>query len=649
MPGSTPSAMGFPTLVQLLSFYQRCRNGARRGRDVARPERPGSTPSESPHPPIKDYGIIGDCRTAALVSHAGSIDWLCLPDFSSPSIFGAILDRAAGGLFLIRPRDGFAARRRYLDKTAPVLETTFEAPQGAVRLIDVIPVIDGVATLQPMREILRVIEGLSGELELEIRIDPRPDYGRTKPRIKHHGELGWRYSWSNELLIVRSDTDLGRAGDALHTTVRIRAGDRVRVSLSYVKADIGVLSALGRDADERLARTLRWWGAWADRCSYRGSYDGAVLRSALTLKLLTFSLSGAIIAAPTASLPEAIGGDRNWDYRYCWLRDAGLTMQAFIGLGFHEEARAFLSWLLHATRLTWPELQVLYDVYGRTRLREKELKHFEGYRGSKPVRIGNGAYSQQQLDVYGEVVFAADTYIDGGGTLEPVECRMLAGFGDVVCKKWREADHGIWEMRDRPRHYTFSKLMCWLALDRLLKLDEKRVLRLGSLAERFCRERQAIAETIERLGFNADIASYTSELNGACVDASLLLMPCVGYKTADDPRIVSTYDRIWQRLGRGGLLHRYERGYDGIGSHEGAFGICSFWAAHHLACRGDIGEAKRVFERVASFASDLGLFGEEIDPESGAALGNFPQAFTHVGLINAAVAIERAANRLRGS
>ena len=285
----------------------------------------------------------------------------------------------------------------------------------------------------------------------------------------------------------------------------------------------------------------------------------------------------------------------------------------------------------------------MYDVYGRTRLHEEELEHFEGYHGSKPVRIGNGAYSQQQLDVYGEVVFAADAYVEGGGTLEPVECRMLAGFGKVVCKKWRETDHGIWEMRDLPRQYTFSKLMCWLALDRLLKLDEKRVLSLGSLAERFRRERKAIAETIEQLGFNTDIASYASELNGAEVDASLLLMPCIGYKPADDPRIVSTYERIWQRLGRDGLLYRYERGYDGLASHEGAFGICSFWAVHHLACRGDISEAKRLFERILSFANDLGLFGEEIDPESGAALGNFPQAFTHIGLVNAALALERAA------
>ncbi|MDQ6870223.1 MAG: glycoside hydrolase family 15 protein [Pseudomonadota bacterium] len=279
------------------------------------------------------------------------------------------------------------------------------------------------------------------------------------------------------------------------------------------------MSLLGRDADERCQHTLKWWQAWSDQCSYQGPYRDAVTRSALTLKLLTFSLSGAIIAAPTTSLPEAIGGELNWDYRYCWLRDAGLTMQALIGLGFHDEARGFLSWLLHATWLSWPELHIMYDVYGRTGLREQELNHLEGYRGSKPVRIGNGAYLQSQLDVYGQVVMAADAYVDGGGALEPVECRMLAGIGKVVCKQWRDPDHGIWEMRGTPKQFTFSKVMCWLALDRLLKLDEKRIFSLGKLAQYFRSQRDAIVDVIEDRGFNSRIGAYTSELDGSTVDA----------------------------------------------------------------------------------------------------------------------------------
>jgi GH15 family glucan-1,4-alpha-glucosidase len=593
------------------------------------------------HPSIEDYGLVGDCRTCALISRAGSIDWLCLPDFSSSSIFAAILDHEQGGRFSISPRGAFVATRRYLGRT-PVLETIFETARGVARLTDLLPVVDGTASLQPMREVLRIIEGVTGELDLEVCIDPRPDYGRTRPRLNHRGKLGWCYSWSNELLAVRSEFDFTQAGNSLHATTRVRAGARIRVGLSYVRGDVGVLSLLGADADARLTRTSRWWQGWTDRSRYEGPYIDAVQRSALTLKLLTFSLSGAVIAAPTTSLPEAIGGSRNWDYRYCWLRDAGLTMQSFVGLGFHDEARAFLNWLLHATRLTWPELQVVYDVYGRTRLREEELGHFSGYRGSSPVRIGNGAYSQRQLDVYGEVVFAADAYVEGGGALDPEDCRMLAGFGEVVCRTWRDPDHSIWEMRGRPRHFTFSKLMCWVALDRLLRLEQKGAVPLGAMTAEFRRQRQAIEETIEQRGFNSAIGSYTAELEGGHVDASLLLIPCVGYRPAHDPRVVSTYERIWQRLGHDGLLDRYERGYDQLGSREGAFGICGFWAAHHLACRGDVGGAKRLFERLYAFANDLGLFGEEIDVESGAALGNFPQAFTHVGLINAAIAIEQA-------
>ncbi|MGH6842777.1 MAG: glycoside hydrolase family 15 protein, partial [Methylocella sp.] len=520
---------------------------------------PAHTSLGSFQPPIEDYAIVGDCRTAALISCDGSIGWLCLPDFSSPSIFGEILDRRTAGSFLLRPRDVFNVKRRYVSKT-PILETMFETARGVVRLTDLIPVMDGVDALQPMREILRMIEGVAGELELEIQIDPRPNYGRTKPHIRHHGKLGWCYSWSNELLTVRSDIELERAEDALHAFVRVRAGERICLSLPYVKGDLGVLPPLGRDADERLERTAKWWRSWTEGCSYEGAYKEVVLRSALTLKLLSFSLSGAIVAAPTTSLPEAIGAERNWDYRYCWLRDAGLTMQAFIGLGFQDEGRSFLNWLLHATRLTWPELQAVYDVYGRTNLREQELECFDGYRGSKPVRIGNGAYSQHQLDVYGEVILAADAYVEGGGILEPAECRLLAGFGKVVCQKWREPDHGIWEIQGPPRQHTFSKVMCWLALDRLLKLGEKHVLSLGSLAERFRRERQTIAEVIEQRGFNSHTESYVSELDGNAVDSSLLLMPCIGYKSACDPRVVSTYERIRQRLGCNGLLYRYERG-----------------------------------------------------------------------------------------
>jgi GH15 family glucan-1,4-alpha-glucosidase len=599
-------------------------------------------PSDRLQQRIEDYGIIGDCRTAALVSRDGAIGWLCLPDYASPSIFAYLLSPGRGGRFSIRPRAAFVSTRRYVDCT-PVLETTFETESGSARVTDLMPVLDGVRSLQPMREVLRIVEGMAGEIDVDITIDLRPDYARARPRLQKGGGGGsWWYRWSNEILALASDVELERRAGVLHGSIRIRAGDRVRFSLGYVKDDIGVLPVLGRAADDRLRRTLEWWQSWAAACRYRGPYKQAVVRSALTLKLLTFALSGAITAAPTTSLPEAIGADRNWDYRYCWLRDAGMTMQAFIELGFYDEADAFLGWLLRATRQTWPELQVLYDVYGRTPLSERELRHLEGYRGSRPVRIGNDAHSQRQLDVYGEVVLAAHAYVQGGGTLEPMEARMLTGFGKVVCREWREPDQSIWELRRRAAQHTFSKLMCWVALDRLLKLHQKRALSLGGLAAQFRSEREAIADAIETHGYNSHIESYVSDFDGEALDASLLLMPALGYKPADDARVISTYARIWRRLGRGGLLARYERGYDGLASDEGAFGICNFWAVHHLACRRDTAQARRLFEHVLSYANDLGLFAEEIDPATAAALGNFPQAYTHIGLINAATAIEQA-------
>jgi GH15 family glucan-1,4-alpha-glucosidase len=601
---------------------------------------------QSAQPLIEDYAIIGDCRTAALVSRSGSIDWLCLPDFSSPSIFACILDRASGGCWSITPRGRFTSKRQYVGHSC-ALATTFETGQGAVRVIDLFPILDGANSLAPMRELLRIVEGVVGEVELEIRLEPRPGYGRDTPVLQDRGKLGWCYSWSNELLLARTATPLTPRNDALTGSIRAAAGERHFFNLSYVRNDPGVIPPLENGGARRLDRTLDWWQTWSDQCSYQGPRRDAVLRSALTLKLLCFALSGAIVAAPTMSLPEAIGGERNWDYRYCWLRDAGLTMQALVGLGFHAEARAFLSWLLHATRLSWPRLEVLYDVYGRPPAQEQVLQQLAGYRGSKPVRIGNRASTQLQLDVYGQLVLAAETFISAGGHIDAVEARLLVGLGRTVCKCWREADNSLWEIPDPRRQYTLSKVMCWVALDRLLRLAGKGVISLGSDCERFRRERTAIGELIEGAGFNAAVGSYVSELGGTQVDASLLLMACLDYRHAADPRMIGTYERIVQRLGRDGLLYRYEHGYDGFGSREGTFGICSFWAIDNLARRGDVAAAEHLFDRLLGFANDLGLYAEEIDPERGTALGNFPQAFTHVGVINAALAIEHSRKAAR--
>jgi GH15 family glucan-1,4-alpha-glucosidase len=418
------------------------------------------------------------------------------------------------------------------------------------------------------------------------------------------------------------------------------AGRRIRFSLSYARRDIAILPPLGESVVARIGRTGERWAEWCAGLRHDGRYRAAVQRSGITLKLMTFTLSGAVVAAPTTSLPEWIGAGRNWDYRYCWLRDAALTMRAFISLGLVEEASAFLRWLLHATALTQPRLGVVYDIYGRARLTERTLDHLSGYRDSRPVRIGNDAYRQRQLDAYGSVIAAAAEYVKGGGALQSDQRKLLAGFGDQVCRGWREPDNGMWEVRGGRRHYTFSKLMCWVALDWLLKLD--REIGLGIDARRVTAERDAIEEMIDSRGYDEASGCYVGELDGKALDAALLLMPCLGYKDPADPRIAGTLACIESRLGRGPLVYRYEKGSDNLGSAEGAFGLCSFWLVEALARVGEVERARDNFERLLDLANDVGLFGEEIDADTGAALGNFPQAFTHVGLINAAVAIDRA-------
>jgi GH15 family glucan-1,4-alpha-glucosidase len=585
--------------------------------------------------------LIGDCRTAALVSRDGSIDWLCLPNFDSPSIFARLLDPVAGGCFSIKPREPFTSKRRYVDATC-VLETTFEAHRGQVRILDLMPILDDSRGLSPMREVLRIIEGVAGEVELTISIDPRPGYGRTRPRLRGGGRLGWSYFWSNKILLVHADIALSRADLVLSGSVSVRAGQRRYISLAYAQNDPTVIPGLGDEADARLDRTKSWWRGWSDQCTYAGTYREAVLRSALTLKSLCFTLSGAILAAPTTSLPEAIGGERNWDYRYCWLRDAGLTMRALTGLGFFSEAGAYLGWLVHATGLTWPELSVLYDVYGRPPPPLHECDHLAGYSGSKPVRIGNAARSQKQLDVYGQVALAAYALLIDGHEIDPVTKRRLPALGRMILRHWREGDQGIWEFPGPPRQFTFSKVMCWVALDRLLTLDGKGLIHLGRHRAEFEHEWKSIGQVIETQGFNAQLDSYVSELGGDRLDAAVLQMGCLGYKEVSDPRMVSTYNRIVEQLVSGDLIYRYEHGYDGMESREGTFAICAFWRVDYLARRGQLDEAEQLFERLLSRASDLGLFAEEIDPDTGAALGNFPQAFTHIGLINAALAIKDA-------
>jgi GH15 family glucan-1,4-alpha-glucosidase len=602
--------------------------------------------AEPSYPPIADYAAIGDGRTVALVSREGAIEWLCLPHFSAPSVFAAMLDRDSGGVFAISPELSHTSARRYVDDTN-VLETTFRTTTGIVRVTDFIPMPANAHRLEPMREVLRIVEGIEGNVTVRVLVDPRPDYGRGRTRPLRQGALGWTWSWGNELLTLNTDArlrpSLAANATALDASVTISAGSKYAFSLCYTKGDIGCSAPLGAAAEQRLSTTLAWWTQWAGRCSYDGPYRSVVIRSALALKLMTYSLSGGVIAAPTTSLPEALGGNRNWDYRYCWLRDAALTMRAFTGLGFMDEARAFFAWLVHTTRLTWPRLQVLYDVHGRTDVPECELPHWEGYARSKPVRIGNGAAKQLQLDTYGGVLSAALDYVRSGGKIHTDEARLLAGFGRSVLDLWGRPDNGIWEIRGGSRHYTLSKVWCYVALDCLLQLHQRGVIKVD--AARIRAGREAIAHMIESRGFNAQLSSYVQALDGSRVDASLLLMTSLGYKEPNDARMRGTYDLIRRRLGRNELLYRYEPDIDCLPPGEGAFGICSFWAVDYLAGRGDIDAARQMFEHVLSLANDLDLFAEEIDPQDGSQLGNFPQAFTHVGVILAALSLARAERR----
>jgi GH15 family glucan-1,4-alpha-glucosidase len=602
----------------------------------------GSSELISATVPIDDYALIGDCRSAALISRDGSLDWLCWPRYDSPSFFGALLDAEHGGRFRLRPRGAFRAERRYLPDTN-VLETTFYTAGGAVVLRDLMPVASEAekrAALSADHQMLREVEGLAGEVELEITYAPRPDYGRQRPTLEPRGAFGLWCEFRGAALGLRSELplELGGDGSSAHGIARIRAGERRYMALAYSREAPTAVPLLGEQARRQVESSARWWQDWARCCTYQGPYREAVVRSALALKLMAYAPSGAVVAAPTTSLPERLGGERNWDYRYCWLRDATFTLRALQALGYPEEAEAFVSWLLHTTRLTWPELQVLYDVFGEAHLPERELPHLAGYAGSRPVRIGNDARSQLQLDVYGEVLPAVERFARQHGPFDRDTRRLLTSLGETVCKRWREPDEGIWEGRSGRVHHTHSKALCWVALDSLIALHEAGQLTVP--VEQFRAQRAAIRAAIEQRGYNVQLQSYTRTFDGDDLDASLLTLPLYGYVAADAPRMRSTCARIHEQLARGPLLYRYEATVDdGLPPSEGAFGICSFWAVECRARGGEVAAATHAFEQLLGYANDVGLFAEEIDPKTGAALGNFPQAFTHVGLINAALTL----------
>jgi GH15 family glucan-1,4-alpha-glucosidase len=593
---------------------------------------------EQEQPRIQDYGIIGNGRSAALVSRFGSIDWLCWPQFDSASIFAAILDRNLGGSWIIRPADYAEITRGYLDDTN-ILETRFTTASGTIVLTDFMPVAseeEKRGMLWPENEIIRRVSCEQGETEVEIDFQPRPDYGCAPIAFKDRGPLGLHLEVEGHLLVLRGEARLTVERDRAYAVIKLKAGETISFSLVYTTEAPAVIPPLGDLVAQKIQLTTDWWRRWVSQANYNGPHRRAVVRSALVLKLLSFAPSGAIVAAPTASLPERIGGDRNWDYRFAWLRDAAFTVRALFGLGYKDDAEAFVNWLLHATRLTRPKLRVLYDVYGERPAEEQELKHLRGHAASRPVRIGNAASEQNQLDVYGEVVEAVAHFFGKKRKVDREMQQMLRQCGEFVCDHWREPDNGMWEYRDQPRPYTHSRLMCWVALDRLLQMHDR-----GQLhnIERDKMEKawSEIRREIEERAWNSKIDSYAQTCGGDDVDANSLLLALHDFEDANSERMQKTYRRIREKLQpRPGLLYRDERS---IQKGEGAFALCGFWEVDFLARSGKQDEAHRVFAAALSHANDLGLFAEEIDPESGNALGNFPQAFTHLGVINAALSL----------
>ena len=587
------------------------------------------------YPPISDYALIGDSRSAALVSKRGSIDWLCWPRFDSPSIFAALLDVQRGGSFRIEPSIPYDMKRRYVDATN-VLETTFRTSEGEVRLIDFMPALHEVTKdrlLLPYRQLCRRIVGVGGSVPMSILFAPRPDYARRiAPLQRRDGAI--LVENGPQIAHLCSTLPLAIHGADAGVELVLGSGERYDFALGFDEATPAVFCQVGDAMNFLLERTIAFWTEWSSKLTYEGEYRDSVLRSALTLKLLAYAPSGAIIAAPTTSLPEAIGGVRNWDYRYCWLRDASFTARALFEAGLRVEGGAFVEWLLYGTRLTQGGLQVLYDVFGESNLPEKELPWLEGYAHSKPVRIGNDAHQQFQLDIYGEVLGAVELYLDEGHKLPHDTARLISRLTDVVIHRWSTPDHGIWEKRSAPCNHTHSTVMAWMAMDAACRIAEKKQLRVP--LDQWRSVREGIKRTILDRGFNKTLGFFTATWDGDDVDASLLYVARSGFLPADDPGVMATVEAIRKRLGVDDLLYRYRDTNDGIPGDEGAFLACSFWLAEVLALAGRTDEAHALMKKLLARNNDVGLFSEEIDPSSGDLRGNFPQALSHIALINAA-------------
>ncbi len=597
--------------------------------------------------PIENYGIVGDMHSVALVGMDGSIDWLCFPHFNSPSVFAAILDDEIGGRFKISPVEDGENRKQLYWPDTNVLITRFFTPDGVGEITDYMPV--GVpANGHGYHQLIRRVRVVRGEMTFRMECTPAFDYARAEHETEITAE-GACFHAPQLNLGLSTQIPLEPNGAGVLAEFTLQEEETTVFVLQEVEGKAGCGVSFSESEEEELFKeTVDYWRHWLSNCTYTGRWREMVRRSALALKLLTFEPTGAIVAAPTCSLPESLGGERNWDYRYTWLRDAAFTLYGLLRIGFTEEAARFMDWIDNRCKDSGSDgsLQLMYGIDGSSDLTEETLDHLDGYRGSKPVRIGNGAYDQLQLDIYGELMDAVYLYNKYGDPISYDLWTRLRVLINWVCDNWQRKDEGIWEIRGGQRHFVYSKLMCWVAVDRGLRLASKRS--FPADRERWLTVRDEIYEEIMDKGWNAEQKAFVQSYDDDTLDASNLIMPLVFFLSPNDPRMLGTLDSINRSpreggLVTGGLVYRYDvdKSADGLTGEEGTFSLCTFWLVEALTRAGRVDDARLIFEQMLGYSNHLGLYAEEIGP-GGEALGNFPQAFTHLTLISAAFNLDRA-------
>jgi alpha,alpha-trehalase len=612
------------------------------------PDATAATVSED-FQPIGSYGLLADCNSAALVDRDGSVGWLCLPRYDSPAVFSQILD-PSGGHWRIRPAGECRSERRYIDGTL-VIESTFTGESGSVKVTDAMAFAEGQRHhelgMDSPHLLLRSVEGISGEVAMELELAPRPEYGLVKPLFRQTESGGRTFGGPNQV-VFSSAVDCTLEDSTMRASFTVSAGEQIGFALQWSSPDAPAPEPFDADrVAERLADTIAGWRSWEEEHDiYDGPHRELVRLSSRVLKGLTYRPTGAIVAAPTTSLPETVGGERNWDYRYSWIRDASLTVEALYVGACSDEAQEFVSFMTSSAggRASERSLQIMYGISGEHDLSERELPHLRGWRDSAPVRVGNGAWGQTQLDVYGELLNSLYLYREQLGELHPEIQQFVADLANTAARRWRETDAGMWEMRGETRHHLSSKVLCWVALDRAVKLADQ--LGMHADVEHWANERDMIREAVLTRGWSESRGAYAQSFDSDELDAAQLLMPILGFLPATDERMRSTIEAIAADLTEDDLVLRYrnEEGLnaDGLTGEEGTFVICSFWLVSALAKAGEVDRAQALFDKLAGYANDLGLLAEEIDTANSELLGNFPQAFSHIGLITAAWEIDKA-------